>query len=102
MEMEVCGTAFSNILFTALVNRCGKEPRLTFAGKSFITDPNGKKLVETDEKEDQLLLADLNLTELETIKLKRPYLRDRRPGMYELLTEPGTETQEFRLNLETH
>ncbi len=40
-EAEMRVAAFQNGFFTALCNRVGPEPRLTFAGESFVCDPQG-------------------------------------------------------------
>ena len=40
-EAELRVAAFQNGYFTALCNRVGQEPKLNFAGESFVCDPSG-------------------------------------------------------------
>ena len=41
-EAELRVAAFQNGYFTALANRVGDEPAMTFAGESFVCDPSGR------------------------------------------------------------
>ena len=44
-EAELRVAAFQNGYFTALANRVGDEPGMTFAGESFVCDPAGRVMV---------------------------------------------------------
>lgn len=79
-EMQVAG--FQNGYFVALCNRVGKEESLTFAGKSFITAPDGHVLVQAPAEEDNILISKIDLDEVKDSHAHRHFLPDRRPELY--------------------
>ncbi len=81
-EAEVRTAAFQNGYFAALCNRVGVEDHLTFAGESFITDPDGRVVARGKLLEEDLVLADLDLARCEESSARRLFLRDRRPELY--------------------
>jgi N-carbamoylputrescine amidase len=81
-EAELRVAAFQNGYFTALCNRVGPEPRLTFAGESFVCDPSGRVIARAAQGTEELLLCDLDLAECERSYARRLFLRDRRPDLY--------------------
>ena len=81
-EAEVQTAAFQNGYFAALCNRVGKEERLTFGGESFVVDPSGKVVTRGLELEDDLVLADLDLSQCATSHARTLFWRDRRPELY--------------------
>lgn len=84
--LEMQGAAFSNAVFIACCNRVGEEATLTFAGGSFVVDPAGR-LIATAGSEEELLVVDLDLGEIARNRNQRPWLRDRRPELYRVLSE---------------
>lgn len=84
-EAELQVAAFQNGYFTALVNRVGKEDRLTFAGKSFITDPEGRIIAHAPAGKDYILYADIDFERLKECPAQKYFLLDRRPDIYETL-----------------
>jgi N-carbamoylputrescine amidase len=82
-EIEMQGTAFQNQVFIAAVNRVGKEPTVEFAGCSFVVDPAGGVIARAPRGEEKLLLVDCDLSLIEAMRQVRPFLRDRRPEVYE-------------------
>lgn len=54
------GNAIRNSVYIAAVNRVGKEDKIDFWGKSFVTDPAGKVLSEGGSNEE-IIIQDLNL-----------------------------------------
>ena len=71
-------------------NRVGLEldpseqsPGILFWGNSFITGPQGEILAHASDSEDEILLADLDLTRSENVRRIWPYLRDRRIDHYQ-------------------
>jgi N-carbamoylputrescine amidase len=74
--------AFQNGYFTALCNRVGAESRLKFAGESFVCDPAGRVLARARRGTADILVADLDLTQVEASHARRLFLRDRRPELY--------------------
>jgi len=81
-EAELRVAAFQNGYFAALCNRVGEEERLTFAGESFIVDPEGVILARGPALEDALVVADLDLAACRDSTARRLFWRDRRPEVY--------------------
>jgi len=86
-EIEMQASSFSNQIFTALVNRTGKEDEMEFIGGSFITSPSGELIKRGSNTKEELLIKDLDLSEIERYRIERPFLRDRRPELYKELSE---------------
>lgn len=82
-EAEMQVAAFQNGCFTALCNRVGEEERLVFSGESFVCDPSGRVIARAAQGEDAILLADLDLAQVESSHARRLFFRDRRPELYE-------------------
>ncbi len=81
-EAEMRVAAFQNGYFVALVNRVGQEPRLTFAGESFVCDPTGLVLARAGGGTEEILTAELDLSAVERSPARTLFLRDRRPELY--------------------
>lgn len=81
-EAELQVAAFQNGYFTALCNRVGQEPRLEFAGESFVCDPEGRVVARAGQGTEEILLADLDLERVGSSHARRLFLRDRRPELY--------------------
>jgi len=73
--------AMQNTVFTAMCNRVGTEGSITFAGQSLAVDPLGNLLVKADERE-QLILIDLPLQMILSVRKERPFLSLIRPESY--------------------
>jgi N-carbamoylputrescine amidase len=82
-KIEMQGLAFQNQVFVAAVNRVGKEPAAEFVGGSFVVDPSGEVIARAPRGEEKLLLVDCDLSRIEEMRQVRPFLRDRRPEVYE-------------------
>jgi N-carbamoylputrescine amidase len=70
-------------------NRVGHEPDPTdsspgidFWGSSFVAGPQGEMLALASTSEEQVLIADVDLTRSEQVRRIWPYLRDRRIDAY--------------------
>lgn len=81
-EAEVRTAAFQNGYFAALCNRVGVEDTLTFAGESFVVDPNGHVLARGKTLEEDLVVVDLELELCAESSARQLFLRDRRPELY--------------------
>lgn len=81
-EAEVRTAAFQNGYFTALCNRVGKEPKLTFAGESFVCDPDGTVIAKAGMGMDEILYCEIDLEQIRESHAKRLFFRDRRPELY--------------------
>lgn len=81
-EAELRVTAFHNGVFTALCNRVGPEPKLEFAGESFVCDPAGRVIARAGKGTDEVLVCELDRSLLERSHARRFFLPDRRPELY--------------------
>ena len=81
-EAEVRTAAFQNGYFAALCNRVGEEDCLTFAGESFVVDPDGEVIGRAKGGADDLLLVDIDLARCGESHARQLFWRDRRPELY--------------------
>lgn len=81
-ESELRTAAFQNGYFTALCNRVGKEPKLTFAGESFVCNPSGEIIAQAGKRVEEILYCDLDLSDVQNSHAKKLFLKDRRPELY--------------------
>jgi N-carbamoylputrescine amidase len=81
-EAEMRVAAFHNGFFTALCNRVGKEPKLEFAGESFVCDPGGSVIARAGKGTEEVLLCDIDPSVAQRSHARRLFLRDRRPDLY--------------------
>ena len=90
--------AIANGVFVAVVNRVGHETGnirglsapgkgLEFWGGSFVADPFGRVIAEASRDREQLLIADIDLQEMEEVRRNWPFLRDRRVDSYASITQ---------------
>ncbi|MEM1059474.1 MAG: carbon-nitrogen hydrolase [Verrucomicrobiota bacterium] len=85
------GHAVANGCYVAAVNRVGHErphggDGIEFFGRSFVAGTSGEILAEAGG-EEEILLAEVDLGALETVRTHWPFLRDRRIDAYGPLTE---------------
>lgn len=81
-EAEVRTAAFQNGYFAALCNRVGAEERITFAGESFVSDPEGVVLARGAALEDDIVVAELDPEAVARSTARKLFWRDRRPELY--------------------
>lgn len=81
-EAEVRTASFQNGYFSALCNRVGVEEKVTFAGESFISDPEGVVLARGATLEDDIVVADLDLAACAASTARTLFWKDRRPELY--------------------
>lgn len=70
-----------NGVFVAAVNRVGQEKDMHFYGGSFISNPMGD-IVQSLDKEEGILIQELDLKEIEFARNLLQFLRDRRTDTY--------------------
>lgn len=87
-EAEMRVASFHNGYFTALCNRVGPEPRLTFSGESFVCDPAGNVVARAGKGTDEILLCDVDLSQVPTSHARTLFLPDRRPEILADLETP--------------
>jgi len=81
-EAEVRTAAFQNGYYAALCNRVGEEEKLTFSGESFVVDPEGQVIARGKRLEEDLVVAEIDLSASARSTARRLFFRDRRPGLY--------------------
>ena len=98
-EAELQAAAFQNGYWMALANRVGKEARLTFAGASFVTDPDGSVVGRAPEGMESILYADLDFDRVESSASRTLFMRHRRPDQYTegVVATPAGENEEVQL-----
>jgi N-carbamoylputrescine amidase len=77
----------ANGVFVAVPNRCGREGELDFWGHSFISNPFGEVVARASEGHEELLVADVDLQDIERFRHGWPFLRDRRIDAYGPITQ---------------
>src|SRR5215468_2784997 len=88
-ELEQPAHAVANQYFVAAINRVGTEAPWKigeFYGKSYFCDPRGKIVAQCGRDKDELLVADLNLDEIQQVRDTWQFFRDRRPESYGEIT----------------
>ena len=83
-EAELQVASFHNGYFCALANRVGKEDQMEFAGESVITNPEGRVIAQSPLGIDDILIHNLDLSEVEKSNARTMFFRDRRPDIYPL------------------
>jgi len=81
-EAEVRVASFQNGYFTALCNRVGEEEWLTFAGESFVCDPEGIVIAKAKGGKEEILYCDIDTDKVKTSHARNLFLIDRRPELY--------------------
>lgn len=73
--------AIENQLFVAGCNRAGEDADGVFGGHSAVVDPMGQVLAEGGT-EPGLIVAELDLDQVQAVRTRLPFLQDRRPEVY--------------------
>jgi N-carbamoylputrescine amidase len=81
------GHAIANGCFVAVPNRVGHEAPdggdgLEFRGQSFVADPSGQIIGKASNDQEEVLIADVDLEQVEQQRTHWPFLRDRRIDAY--------------------
>ena len=87
-EAEMRVAAFQNGYFVALCNRVGEEDCLTFAGESFVCDPEGRVIARAPQLAESTLHARLDVEDVARSHARRLFLKHRRPELYPDLLAP--------------
>ena len=88
-ELEQPAHAVANAYFVAAINRVGTEHPWKigeFYGKSYFCNPRGKIISQASRNKDELLVADLDLDEIQKVRDTWQFYRDRRPESYGEIT----------------
>ena len=80
-QLLIPARAYENQIFVAYANRCGKEDDLTYCGLSCIVGPDGMDRTRAGVDEE-LLVADIDMSDIDNSRRVNPYLTDLRPELY--------------------
>jgi beta-ureidopropionase len=89
-QLEQPASAVANEYFIGAINRVGIEPLGDddFYGQSYFVDPEGKFVGEVgDTSKPELIIRDLDLGLIKTVRERWQFYRDRRPETYDGLVE---------------
>jgi len=86
-EIEMQAASVANQVFIAVVNHAGRDDKIQYFGKSFVTSPQGTILAMAGESDEELLTVDIDTDEIEKTRRLLPFLRDRRPETYDELID---------------
>jgi beta-ureidopropionase len=91
-KLEQPASAVANEYFIGAINRVGIESDFgdnDFYGTSYFVDPEGKFVGDVGHDHDpELIVRDLDLSLLDTVRDRWQFYRDRRPDAYGDLTKP--------------
>jgi beta-ureidopropionase len=91
-KLEQPASAVANEYFIGAINRVGIESEFgdnDFYGTSYFVDPEGKFVGDVGHDHDpELIIRDLDLGLLDTVRDRWQFYRDRRPDAYGDLTKP--------------
>ncbi|WP_327640668.1 acyltransferase [Kribbella sp. NBC_00482] len=91
-QLEQPASAVANEYFIGAINRVGIESEFgdnDFYGTSYFVDPEGKFVGDVGHDHDpELIVRDLDLGLLDTVRDRWQFYRDRRPDAYGDLTKP--------------
>jgi beta-ureidopropionase len=83
-QLEQPAHAVANGFFVGAINRVGEElvDGARFYGSSYFCDPRGQIVAQASDREDEVLVADLDLGVIEEVRTTWQFFRDRRPETY--------------------
>ncbi len=81
-ERAISAAAHTNGLFIFRVNRVGREVRQEFYGRSFCVRPDGDLIDMPSGQSEGIILADIDLGEINAVRNEWVFLKDRRPEEY--------------------
>ncbi len=85
------GHAVSNVTPVAASNRVGVENGQVFYGTSFISDHTGEILGDLDRREEGIVVATVDMDEVDRARAAWGFFRDRRTDLYGALVNPLSE-----------
>ncbi|MFM8981732.1 MAG: nitrilase-related carbon-nitrogen hydrolase [Spartobacteria bacterium] len=90
-KIEQPAHAVANQYFVGAINRVGKESPWNigeFYGQSYFCDPRGQMIAVASRDKEELVIADLDLSLIETVRNTWQFYRDRRPESYGAIVAP--------------
>jgi predicted amidohydrolase len=90
-EVLTVARAMENTAFLAYVNLVGIEDGLQFWGGSRLVGPNGKILAQAKYDDEDLVICDVDYTEIRPLEAFVPTLKDLRPELFDELKNQAEE-----------
>ena len=90
-KLEQPAHAVANGYFVGAINRVGTEAPWNvgkFYGSSYFVDPRGNFLAQANEDDNVLVVAEMDLDQIDEVRKTWQFFRDRRPETYGELTAP--------------
>ncbi len=87
-RVNVPARALENTTFVAAVNRFGEEDGLVMPGHSLVCNPRGHVVAHIEEEAEGVKYVDIDLSTIPQFRVNSPYLRDRRPDLYDFVLLP--------------
>jgi N-carbamoylputrescine amidase len=84
-KLEQPAHAVANGYYVGAINRVGTEAPWNigrFYGTSYFVNPRGQIIAEASEYNDELVVADLDLSQIDEVRKVWQFYRDRRPEAY--------------------
>lgn len=89
-KIEQPAHAVANGYYVGAINRVGTEPPWNigkFYGHSYFVNPRGQIVAEGSEDQDEVIVADLDLSMIDEVRSTWQFYRDRRPDAYDEIVE---------------
>jgi predicted amidohydrolase len=86
-ELALRSRAFENGVYVVAANKVGVEGVRRHLGRSMIVDPQGMKMAEASNEQEELLVRELDLDVVSAYRKKFPWWRDRRPELYGAISQ---------------
>ena len=89
--LEQPAAAVANTYFVGAINRVGSEAPWNigeFYGQSYFVNPRGQFLAMGSRDQDELVVADVDLSQIDEVRKVWQFYRDRRPDAYDDITRP--------------
>jgi predicted amidohydrolase len=86
-EVELRAHALQNQCFVGGVNRVGEESGFQFYGSSVWVGPRGNVIARGGDQGDEIVMANLDLSEIAQAREEWRFLHDRRPELYGRVAE---------------
>lgn len=89
-KIEQPAHAVANGYYVGAINRVGTEAPWNigkFYGTSYFVNPRGEFVAEGSEDDDELIVADLDLSMIDEVRKTWQFYRDRRPDAYDELVD---------------
>ncbi|HYF14900.1 MAG TPA: nitrilase-related carbon-nitrogen hydrolase [Phycisphaerales bacterium] len=84
-KLEQPAAAVANQYFVGAINRVGTEKPWSigeFYGTSYFCDPRGRTVAQAPRDKTEVLVADLDLSQIDEVRATWQFYRDRRPETY--------------------